>query len=318
MKYLCSLFIICFYSLSFAQSAQESIKNRIASTLGTDCIIKNENGQTISFDEAADQILQISMSGKRTRFKPIHVVNGIRKEVILMSMEKPLKNTDDIDFANKSLLFRDSTGKSITLDVFKKTLEENPTLLASAYNAQNGIISEYQIKPSSQPLKLALNGSSSKNVLSKLSENDILKIDTNMPDFEVTDIKGKKWKMKDLQDKIVIFNFWFVECAPCIQEMPELNKLVKEYENNPHVVFISFSNSDKDKIKKLLKNKDFHYNHVSQEQAKTFLEQWKIQIYPTNMIVNKGKIAFYLSGGVKSDKEDTMYLMLNSEIKKYI
>jgi peroxiredoxin len=319
MKSLFILLLLVVCNSSFAQSAQEAVKNRIVSLLGTECIIKDETGKNLTLDEAADQMLQLSFSGKRTRFKPIHVVNGVRKEVILTAMEKPLSNTENIDFSNKKLLFRDSLGKSISVDVFKKTLEENPSLLATAYNAQNGFISEYQIKPSPQPMRLNLNNPSDKTTINKLlSENDVLKVESKMPDFEVTDIQGRKWKMKDLQDKIVIFNFWFVECAPCIQEMPSLNKLVEEYKNNSNVVFLSFSNSDKEKIKKLLKSKDFHYNHVSQEQTKAFLEQWKIQIYPTNVIVNKGKIVFYKSGGIKSEKEDIMFTLLNDEIKKYI
>ncbi|MCU0439514.1 MAG: TlpA family protein disulfide reductase [Raineya sp.] len=319
MKHLYFLLVICFCSSSFGQSAEEAIKNRITSTLGKDCIIKNENGQVINFDQASQQILQISMTGKRTYFKPIHVINGIRKEVVLTPTEKPLKNTDEVDFTNKKLLFRDSTGKSISADVFRKTLEDNPTLLASAYNAQNGIISEYQIKPAPQPVKLALNSSSNPEMVNKvLSDNQAFKIGDQMPSFVVTDIQGKKWTMEELQNKIVVMNFWFVECPPCIEEIPSLNKLVEEYKNNQNVVFLAFSNSDKAKIDKFLKNKTFSYNHIPQEQSKFFLEQWKIKVYPINMIVNKGKVAFSRSGGLKSEKEDIMYLMLKNEIQKCI
>src|SRR5215217_207039 len=48
-------------------------------------------------------------------------------------------------------------------------------------------------------------------------------INQPLADFSFTDIKGNKLSKTDLKGKVVVFNFWFVECGPCIREMPELN-----------------------------------------------------------------------------------------------
>ena len=50
---------------------------------------------------------------------------------------------------------------------------------------------------------------------------------TNTPDY--------------IKVKVVVINLWFTSCAPCIEEMPELNKLVKEYENNDAVLFLALA-----------------------------------------------------------------------------
>lgn len=45
-----------------------------------------------------------------------------------------------------------------------------------------------------------------------------------------------KWKLADLEqaiakaDKPTIFNFWATFCAPCLEEIPHFQKLVKQYE----------------------------------------------------------------------------------------
>ena len=44
--------------------------------------------------------------------------------------------------------------------------------------------------------------------------------------FKVKTIGGKRLTLAELQGKVVVINFWFIGCAPCISEMPALNKLV--------------------------------------------------------------------------------------------
>ena len=39
--------------------------------------------------------------------------------------------------------------------------------------------------------------------------------------------------------KIVVMNCWYITCSMCVKEMPELNKLVKKYKNNPNLTFKS-------------------------------------------------------------------------------
>lgn len=51
----------------------------------------------------------------------------------------------------------------------------------------------------------------------------------NAPSATFIDLNGKPIALHDLQDKVVVLNFWSVSCAPCIQEMPEWAKLYKQY-----------------------------------------------------------------------------------------
>ena len=49
--------------------------------------------------------------------------------------------------------------------------------------------------------------------------------------FSVTDINGNNYSLESLKGKVVVINFWFVECKLYIMEMPELNKIVEKYKN---------------------------------------------------------------------------------------
>lgn len=241
---------------------------------------------------------------------------------------------DEVDFSNMSLGFYDELKKKIQADEFKRIVSSNPNLGAAAYNANDGIVKDYYIIPKPKPgaVQVVTNGngkvtsvkpvadaSVSTTTTSIVEKNDsgisIFDIGNKIPEFKMTDIKEKKWSSKDLKNKIVVLNFWFVECPPCIAEMPSLNKLVEKYKNNNNVVFLSIANSDKAKIENFLTKRDFNYSHVAREQARKYLFDWDMKMYPQNVIINKGKVSFSFSGGTNAN-DDFMFNLLDEEIEK--
>ena len=49
------------------------------------------------------------------------------------------------------------------------------------------------------------------------------------PDFEYTLSDGTTHKLSDLHGKKVLVNFWATWCAPCLEEMPALQKSLQSY-----------------------------------------------------------------------------------------
>ena len=56
-----------------------------------------------------------------------------------------------------------------------------------------------------------------------------------------------------LKGKVVVLEFWNINCVPCVQAIPHLNELVEQFSNQ--VVFISISDDNGDYLKKFLKRK---------------------------------------------------------------
>src|SRR6266850_4042132 len=56
-----------------------------------------------------------------------------------------------------------------------------------------------------------------------------------------------------LKGKVVVLEFWKINCAPCVEAIPHLNELVEQFSNR--VVFISISDDNKDYLKKFLKRR---------------------------------------------------------------
>ncbi|MCH5715653.1 TlpA family protein disulfide reductase [Niabella hibiscisoli] len=108
----------------------------------------------------------------------------------------------------------------------------------------------------------------------------------------MVDINGNKLKSKDLKGKVLVINYWFINCKPCRMEMPELNELVKEYKDSANVKFIGISLDDRASIKDFVKLSPFNYQLVADGQ--TAAHQYGITSYPTHAIIDgDGKVHFH-------------------------
>jgi thiol-disulfide isomerase/thioredoxin len=48
---------------------------------------------------------------------------------------------------------------------------------------------------------------------------------SELPDFTLTDTKGRELQLKELKGKRLLINLWATWCAPCIAELPALDRL---------------------------------------------------------------------------------------------
>ena len=75
-------------------------------------------------------------------------------------------------------------------------------------------------------------------------------------------IDGSVKSFSDYKGKLLVINFWYINCGPCIIEMPYLNDLVNEYQNED-VQFLALSFDTVPDIKSFLQKTEFIYEHGS-------------------------------------------------------
>lgn len=66
-----------------------------------------------------------------------------------------------------------------------------------------------------------------------------------MPAFELADLAGKTWRVKNLEGKSVLINVWATWCGPCQSELPHLEKLYEKVKDRADVQIVTL-NIDED------------------------------------------------------------------------
>jgi len=75
-------------------------------------------------------------------------------------------------------------------------------------------------------------------------------------------IDGSVKSFSDYKGKLLVINFWYINCGPCIIEMPYLNDLVNKYQDE-EVQFLALSFDTVSDIKSFLQKTEFIYEHGS-------------------------------------------------------
>lgn len=114
-------------------------------------------------------------------------------------------------------------------------------------------------------------------------------------DFTVTDLKGQQVQLSKLKGKVVVVNFWFTACPPCLLEMPDMNQLVKSYAGKD-VVFLGITFNDQKTVVEFMKSHQFSYRIFPKSDEA--IKAYKIHNYPTHLIIGKdGTLKQFLLSG---------------------
>ena len=130
-------------------------------------------------------------------------------------------------------------------------------------------------------------------------------IGAKLPRFQTVDIDGRSIETQDLFGKFTIINFWFIKCAPCVSEIPDLNVLVNKY-GREDVNFLAFSIDPGHDIEEFLRRTPFLFTQVP--EAETIIEE-KFRLmwgYPSTLVVDEeGRIVEIFRGVKLKNDPDT-------------
>lgn len=101
------------------------------------------------------------------------------------------------------------------------------------------------------------------------------------PDFSGVTINNDSVKFCEIKNKVILLNFWEVNCPPCMAELGILNELYDEYKKKG-VVFISICLDTQSKILKRYKPRI-----PTIPAGKDILNLFCITGYPENLIISK-------------------------------
>ena len=132
-------------------------------------------------------------------------------------------------------------------------------------------------------------------------------------DFTLVDQYGNEHTLSDYKGKVVFLNFWATWCPPCRKEMPDIEAMYQEYnQNQEDVIFLGVANPkseknpntrevEKEGVIEFLEENNLTFPVVFDETGEIF-SQYGITALPTTFMIDKnGNIYGYAPGMLTKD-----------------
>lgn len=94
----------------------------------------------------------------------------------------------------------------------------------------------------------------------ELAEGRWEKPKKQIPSFELADLSGTTWKLKNLEGKSILINLWATWCGPCNAELPHLQKLYENVKDRTDIQILTFNiDEDLGLVEPFMKQKGFTF-----------------------------------------------------------
>lgn len=125
---------------------------------------------------------------------------------------------------------------------------------------------------------------------------EVLKVGDKAPDFTLQDMEGTPHKLSDYEGEGVFLNFWGTWCAPCVKEMPAMDRQYKEFEEQGvQVLAVNIAQSDFE-VQSFVDRFGLSFPVVI-DKSRSVMNAYNIRPLPTTILVNpQGEIERIVTG----------------------
>jgi thiol-disulfide isomerase/thioredoxin len=120
-------------------------------------------------------------------------------------------------------------------------------------------------------------------------------VGADAPAIEVTTLDGKKLALDKLRGKVVLLDFWATWCGPCVQEIPNMLSVHKEFGMREDFVMISISlDQDERAVRGFIEARKMTWHQVFGESggAEKAADTYGVNAIPALFLIDRqGKVA---------------------------
>lgn len=129
-----------------------------------------------------------------------------------------------------------------------------------------------------------------------LIENPVRARKNLIPDFEAVTLAGDYLTSEDLAGKVVLLDFWFTSCPPCVKAVPGLRRISRKWADDPFVLVSVSTDQDQATLREFIAKNGMEWPQVWDKDHE-LVRKLRVESYPTYLLVNHdGEIVYSTRG----------------------
>lgn len=129
-----------------------------------------------------------------------------------------------------------------------------------------------------------------------------LKKGSQMPDFTIRDVDGQEYTLYEVleEKRMVMLNFWFINCPYCVQEFPHMDSAYGKYADEVAIFAVNPFDSDEE-IQAFQTEKDLRFTMFGEDLG--LHRAFGVKGYPTTVIIDRyGMVCLVEAGMVPNEQ----------------
>ena len=132
-----------------------------------------------------------------------------------------------------------------------------------------------------------------------------------LPDLEIQNADDKPMKLSDFKGRVVLLNFWATWCAPCVKEMPSLDRLQAEFTKDRFLIVpLSIDGPTKPKVAPFYRDQKLDNLGIYFDKGRKTMQGLDVTLLPTSILVDaQGRELGRIEGDADWDMPESITLM---------
>jgi len=136
------------------------------------------------------------------------------------------------------------------------------------------------------------------------------------PDFKLAGLDGAAIRLSELRGHVVLISFWATWCRPCLEELPEFERLHLKY-NNRGLRILSISiDRDVKNVERQIEKYPVSFPVLNDPTGEVFIDRYEVTALPAVFLVNRSGIIVYRHFGNQNMKSSGFRRRLESLLEE--
>ena len=139
-------------------------------------------------------------------------------------------------------------------------------------------------------------------------------LDTRLPapEFSLSDLHGRNYSLAELRGKVVVVNFWATWCPPCRGELPSLQRLWRQYQDEEFQLLAISVDENLDELNRFVDQfgKGLTFPILT-DPGLAAARYWPLKGLPATFVIDKNGQVTHIVHGPRQWDSPTIYNLLS-------